>query len=114
MKTVTVTADQYEQILYLACATASVENIQELRMTNKVLDKLESVGLKKPQDQGFKLIDATATLQFEDAEAEYVIARIENVIPNLQAWKARECLAIVDQLMGTFDENGIRHDSDDD
>jgi hypothetical protein len=93
-----MTSDQYEGIVYLSVATAAADDVSQLRLASKVLDKLEKIGVRKPDDAGYRLIDETATVRFEDAEAEFVLQRIEQMIPNLQVWMARGALTLIDQL----------------
>tara|TARA_R110000824_G_C15018138_1_gene658090 strand:+ start:438 stop:740 length:303 start_codon:yes stop_codon:yes gene_type:complete len=100
MKTIDVNAEQFEQVLYLACATATAEDVQQLRLSSKVLDKLEAKSLEKPDGQGFKLMNETEQFELEDTEAEFVLKRIEEMIPSLQTWASRKILPVIDQLTG--------------
>ena len=100
MKTVNITDDQFEQIVYLACATGTADDVQELRLSSKVLDKLEEQALEKPEGQGYKLITDAADFEFEDTEAAFLLKRIEEMIPSLQTWAARKVLPVIDQLTG--------------
>lgn len=98
MKTLKMSSDQYENIVYLACATTAADDLQQLRLASKVLDKLEHAGVRKPDGVGYRLIDDSCTISFEDVEAEFVCGRVEAMVPQIQAWKAREVLGLVDQL----------------
>ena len=116
MKEVTINAEQYEQVVYMAVATTPSDDMKQLRLASKVLDKLEAAGVRKPGDKilcpncrvditqltgskgGFKLMAEQETFEFEDAEAEFVVKRIETTIPKLQTWAARSVLSVVDQL----------------
>jgi hypothetical protein len=113
MKTVVVTKMQYDEILYPAIATQSVgETVAELRMCDAVLNKLEAHGKRdKPLDKSlwapgaesgppplFKLQDITVELEFEDAEADFVIAKLITLLPNTQGRLVRAALPIIDAL----------------
>ena len=81
MKTVTMDEEQFEKIVYMACATITPDKndpIKDTRMTAKVLDKLEDKDKSREtgEDRGFKLIKSSATFKFEDAEAEWIVGRI--------------------------------------
>ena len=104
MKTLTITAEQYNDFVYPACAVNRPGNLQDLRMTVRVLDKLEKYGTP-PQRRhddvpvmGFKLKGAEVTIDFEDAEAEFIAKRLEATVSELQAWRGREMLPIIDVL----------------
>tara|TARA_R110000824_G_scaffold287258_1_gene475358 strand:+ start:234 stop:542 length:309 start_codon:yes stop_codon:yes gene_type:complete len=98
MRTIEISAEQFEQVVYLACATATAEDVQQLRLSSKVLDKLESKALEKPDGQGFKLMNDIELFEFEDTEADFVLKRIEEMIPSLQTWASRKILPVIDQL----------------
>lgn len=98
MKTVEIDSEQFEQIIYVAVATTQADDVAQLRMTSKVLDKLEGQAVAKPDDQGYKLINDRVTFEFEDAEASFILKRISDMIPQLQGWAARRILPVIDQL----------------
>lgn len=99
MKTVVISAEAFDSIVYLACATTPAKDIADLRVTSKVLDKLEEKAIKTPE-LGFKMVEPSEAFEFEDAEAAFVLQRIEDTIPQLQAWAAVKVLPVIDQLQG--------------
>ncbi len=96
---VTMTREVYKEIVYLACATATNLDTPKLRQLNEVLDILEAKG--EPiagQPAGYTLRREEDTFEFENAEAKFVLERIEEYIPNMQGWAARKALSVIDQL----------------
>lgn len=98
MKKVEVTKKEYADIVYLAVATSSAKDIKELRLTSKVLDKLEAQAVEGDDGVSSVLKGEQATFLFEDAEADFLKNKIEETFPKLQAWAARKALPIIDQL----------------
>jgi len=104
MKTLKVTKGEYDDFLYPAVAANTAKDLQELRLASRVLDILESKGVHpgrvngKPVETGFKLKVDEAVFELEDHQAELVAGRLEACIPNMQAWRAREVLPLIDQL----------------
>lgn len=107
MKKLRVTKTEYDEFLYPAVAACRDEDLSQLRLTNKVLDLLEAHGMPPEMENGvpknggqpwYKLRSPVVEIELEDVQAAHVSKRLQQVIPTLQAWRARQILPLIDQL----------------
>lgn len=109
MKELTVSKVEFDDFVYPAIAAARDANIKELRLSNDILNKLEKQSEKEslkdrcpmcgnPAVFAYKLIEIEAIFNLENAEADHLLGRLQQMIPNIQSWRAREMLPIINQL----------------
>jgi hypothetical protein len=107
VKKLRVTKVEYDEFLYPAVAACRDEDLAQLRLTNKVLDLLEARGVSPEMENGvpknggqpwYKLNSPAVEIELEDVQAAHVVSRLKQVIPTLQAWRARQILPLIDQL----------------
>lgn len=97
MKTVVIPKDQFDNVVYIAVATANVEDWKEARLLSKILDKLESKATRN-KNGGFELNYSETTIDFEDSEAEMVKSRLTEFMKQMQGWAAVQLIPLMDQL----------------
>ena len=97
MKEVTLNADQYTNVAHPACAMASLTKLDDLRVTVRVLDKLEEHGAKTPTG-AWVLIETTQKFQFEEDECKHLAKRIVEFLPRAQVHQLRQAPDVIDQL----------------
>ena len=113
MRNLVLTQVEYEDLVYPSVAVFSASEVKDLRTVVKVLDKLEAAG-EAPERKGGRFVDPnnviykmngiSAMFHFEDAEAEFLIERLEAFMQRIQAWQSRGLLRIIDQLKTEVEE----------
>lgn len=102
MKALKMSKRDYDDFVYPAVAANQAKDIQELRVVCRILDKLEKHG--KPsrkeggRDAAFVATSPSIEIELEDAQAEIVSTRLEQLANRLQDWQSREILPLLDQL----------------
>lgn len=104
MKALKMSKRDYDDFVYPACAANTAQNIQELRVVCRILDKLEEHGKPSRKEGGretaFLATSPSVEIELEDAQAHIVATRLEQLAKRLQDWQAREILPLLDQLQG--------------
>ena len=104
MKTLTISKADFDEILYPLIALDPVSDRSALRICLNVLGKLEAKAKLGPETNGtprlWVLKEETTDLELEDAEAEFVVARLEAGIPRLAATRARAIEPMLTALAG--------------
>lgn len=102
MKTLRLSKPDYDDLVYPAMAANTAQDLQELRIAAKVLDKLEQHGEAAKREAGrlaaYRAKSPALEIKLEDREAELVAQRLEEIAKRLQDWQAREVLPLIDQL----------------
>ena len=112
MKTVKIRKDDYDDFVYPAVALDLPKSVKDLRMADKVLAKLETVGVQgepketKDQQSGemitpvpfYTMEGVAAEVDFEDAEATYLHGILAQAVTRIQTRRSRGILPILDAL----------------
>ena len=98
MKKLTLTADLYHDFVYGAVALRKPANLKELGTAMRVLELLEERGEPDPDTGNHRLKTATATFELEDAHAEFIARCLEDAVPSIPVFRARELLPLIEQL----------------
>ena len=113
MKTVTLTKPQYDDIVYPAVALHSPgDTIALLRICDAVMTKLEDagqrgrildksqwgIGVDKAPPPLYKLNGIAHDFEFENAEAEWLVQKLIDLLPTTQGRLMRDALPIIDAL----------------
>lgn len=104
MRTLKLSKRDYDDFVYPACAANTAKDLQELRIVCRILDKLEEHGRPSRQEAGRDAVYVATSpamqIEFEDAQAEIVASRLEQLAKRLQDWQGREIVPLIDQLRG--------------
>ena len=111
MKTITMSAANYTEIVYPSVSGDSSDNVKELCCAMAVLDKLEAQGVEftetvRHPETGREM---TATsykpkkgdsikIDLEDAEVTYLHDRLVATLPRLQVTRSRHLLPLLEAL----------------
>lgn len=105
MRKLIVTAEEFNDFLYPAAATAKPTDMAEMRKISKILDKLEEKAQPKEQKDRmgstvivYQLRDDVAEFLFQDAEGDFLASQLEEIMKQEQAWKGRRVVPMIVNL----------------